>query len=292
MPLFFLIAGYLFDFEKYKDKFKLLCTSSFQRLILPAITAYCFFYSYNASNFWMRVKNLLYASGKSIPDFDISSISYSLWFLFCLFVLRILLFGFLKITDKYKIHDVVNIILAFLLSLLGVFIGKHIKLPWSIDIAFGVMYIAYIGYLLKKHNILEKTKIYYLVIPFIAIVLFVWNCVKYKYFGLSLNERYYSIPIISLNLSLILSFIAISISKFLEKINIGFLNLFFKYLGINSIVILIFHTSVYYSKDNLLCTVGRIFICFFVIEFLALIPGINKIFGAKSLISIIKNNKI
>uniref|UniRef100_UPI004029A432 acyltransferase family protein n=1 Tax=Candidatus Stercorousia sp. TaxID=3048886 RepID=UPI004029A432 len=289
MPLFFLISGYFFNFSKYYNNLKALIKTSAKRLLLPALLSLLFCFNFNYGNLFKHLISIAYAIGKDIPDLKIVSIGTA-WFIFCLFIVRILLYEFIKITTKYKINDFINCIIAFCISLLGIFIGKYIKLPWSIDIALAVLYISYIGYLLKKYSFLKK----HVLLILTNIITLVACYFDYKYYGLSINERYYSTPIISINTAIGLSIIIIEFSILLEKIKITYLNLFLKYLGINSLIIMLAHTFANSSKGGIPCTLVRLLISLLFIEVLAIIPSTKKIFSAVSIISIIqeyRNNK-
>ena len=252
MPLFFLIAGYFFNFEKYKNNFKGLITGSYNRIIIPAIFTFLLFRSVLSQQ---RVLSFLYASGKPIPEIGISSMGFNMWFLFCLVVVRILLWAFLKLKNE-KSPLILNLIIAGGIAYLGVQIGHHVKLPWSIDIALAAFYIAYAGYELKMHNFFEKKYLGFIIVP-LALVL---GYIDYKYFGLSMNERNYSnYPLVSLTISIILCTGVIYISKIVEKI--GIVNKIFAYLGINSLIIMLFHTVPQNPHSPLIWVLWRLFIC-------------------------------
>ena len=117
-----------------------------------------------------------------------------MWFLFCLICVRMLLYGYLKFNENFKTNIILNIFLTSIISLIGVQIGQLYKLPWSFDIALVAFYIAYIGYLFKFYNIFDKIK--YPLLLFLITILS--SYIDYKYFGLSMNNRFYSSnPIIS-----------------------------------------------------------------------------------------------
>lgn len=287
MPLFFLLAGYFFNFSKYCDNFKLLVNTSAKRLLLPALISTLFAFHFNYGNLFKQLLKIVYAVGKDIPKLKIASIG-SAWFIFCLYLVRILLYGFIKVTKKYKTNDFVNCIIAFCISLLGVFIGKYVKLPWSFDIALAVLYVSYIGYLLKKYSFFKK-KTLLIVVNIVALIAGYFD---YKYFGLSINERIYTNPIVSLNTAIGLSILVMEFSMLMEKMKITYLNLFFKYLGVNSLIIMLAHIYANSSKGGICCTLIRLLISIVFIEVLALIPSTRNIFSAISILTLIKNRKI
>lgn len=283
MPLFFLLAGYFFKYTKYHSDFKLLVKISAKRLLLPSLITVVVCYSFSDFN---NFKMLLYATGKPVEVFNIEPIGYSLWFVFCLFVVRLFLWIFITLTEKKPIFF--NLLLAFLLALMGTYIGKHVFLPWSIDIALVALYFAYTGYLLKKYKILDK-KLFCATMWFLILIM-LYSDFQYMY-NLGMNDRIYSVPLLTLNAAIILSTGLIYISKLLEKLNFVFFNLFLKYLGINSLIIMMFHGTVFSYKGFIICTLWRLLISIILIETLALIPHINKIFSAHSFTSVLKQYK-
>lgn len=286
MPLFFLLAGYFFNFSKYCDNFKLFASTSAKRLLLPALISILFAFHFNYGNLFNQLLTIVYAIGKDIPALKIASIGTA-WFIFCLYLVRILLYEFIKLTEKYKIHDFVNCIIAFCISILGVFIGKYVKLPWSFDIALAVLYVSYIGYLLKKYSFFKKKTL--LIIASIAAL--IAGYFDYKYFGMSINERIYTNPVVSLNAAIGLSILVMEFSMLMEKMKITYLNLFFKYLGVNSLIIMLAHTYANSSKGGICCTLIRLLISILFIEVLAIIPSTRNIFSAVSILTIIKDYK-
>ena len=277
LPIFFFLAGYFMNFEKYKSDFIGLLKSTFKRILIPAFFTFLLFYNINLQDIF----TLLYASGVPVPQTKITPIEYQMWFLFCLICVRMLLYGYLKFNENFKTNIILNIFLTSIISLIGVQIGQLYKLPWSFDIALVAFYIAYIGYLFKFYNIFDKIK--YPLLLFLITILS--SYIDYKYFGLSMNNRFYSSnPIISVNISILISVTLIYICILIEKKQ-NFCNKFLAYLGANSLIIMIFHTltSRGNSYGSIICVFIRIIYCIVIIEFFALIPQLKSIYGAKSI---------
>ena len=100
-----------------------------------------------------------------------------------------------------------------------------------------------------------------------------------------MNNRFYSSnPIISVNISILISVTLIYICILIEKKQ-NFCNKFLAYLGANSLIIMIFHTltSRGNSYGSIICVFIRIIYCIVIIEFFALIPQLKSIYGAKSI---------
>ena len=283
MPVFFFIAGYFMNFEKYKDNFKGLLKSTYNRIFIPAIFSFILFYNIFSKDDLMT---LLYAVGKPVEQFEINPIGYSMWFLFCLIVLRIFLYAFLKLTDKFNTPIAVNIIITLIIIHFAAEHSQILKLPWSADIALVALNIAYIGYLFKKYSVFQKRKWALLLVP-LALVLGYFD---FKYLGLSMNERFYSAyPVISVSISVLLCVLICYMSIFLEKIRI--LNKLLAYLGINSLIIMIFHCVSSSSHGGVICTLWRLLICVLIIEGFAQIPQLKSLYGAKSVFEVFKQQK-
>lgn len=280
VPLFFILAGYFFNFEKYKDNFKKLLVSSAKRLLLPCLIAIIAFYDIQ----YLASKNILtfiYGIGK--PIFSIQPIGYSMWFLYCLFVVRILFWVYLKFIEKFKIPTAISFIISFCIAFLGVEIGKVIKLPWSIDIALVAIYLSYVGYLLKKSNFFNWNKYIHILLSIVFIIL---GYIDYKYFGLSMNERYYSNPLMSLNGAIAISILIFYFANIMEKLNdkifIHNINNICGYIGQNTIIIMLVHMFAHSSISYGGCVCFRLFVSILIIEILSRIPIINDIMCAKS----------
>lgn len=247
MPLFFIISGYLFNFEKYQNNFLALVKTSAKRLILPVLIIYFIFYPFNQAS----LPSLIYGSGKhlELSGFNISAIEYSAWFLYCLFVVRILLWTLIKLGSKLSINKFLLFIASFLCALLGSKLGEVFFFPWSFDIALVALYLAYVGYLLRENNIMSLKKNHKISVAFFAAVIFF---IDFKYFDLSMNEREYSNILISLNAAILVTITIFYISDLLEKIQkikiLKNIIEYLKYLGKNSILILLLHGDISLSK--------------------------------------------
>lgn len=287
MPLFFILAGYFFNFQKYENRFRELITHSTKRLLLPVFVAALIFYPWSSLKF---LPTLLYGVGNPVKQLGIiKPIDFSMWFLYCLFVVRIFLWAFLKFEKKFNINNIIGAIIAFCFAYLGCLIGKHIFLPWSIDIAMVALYLAYIGYLLN-HKHLLNTKIIYKI--FISIVAFIMLYIDFKYYGLSMNDRYYTNPFISLNTAILASVIVFYLSMVIEhwqktKI-LNKINIFLQYLGVNSLFIMIIHSLASSSINSFVNTCFRILVSVIIIEFTSRIPVMKDVFKLKSIVSFTK----
>lgn len=159
MPLFFFISGYLFNFDKWSNRFSEFIKTRINRLIIPYfVMSLCFFYP-----FWF-VLGRKFGEGKDlniVPIKDFIGIFYGsavdhymdfntpLWFLLCLFISEIIFFFILK---KFK-KSVYRIFSVIVISLMGYYISKYYALPWSFDVAMVVQLFFFTGYYMKKKNV-------------------------------------------------------------------------------------------------------------------------------------------
>lgn len=179
IPLFFFISGYLYNSIKY-NSFTLIefIKSRVQRYIVPyfVIGFICFFLfgviyplvrdGYSADYLQSVFKflfGLLYSRGGT----SWMAWSSPLWFLTCLFVAELILYFVLK-------HFKKQYIVFFILAIVGYCYTVITKfpLPWNIDVALTATSFMYIGYLCRKHNILEQyNKMKYVPILFVVLVI-------------------------------------------------------------------------------------------------------------------------
>ena len=275
MPLFFFLAGYFFNFKKYESNFISLIKNTYNRIFIPILFSFLLFY--NVLNKYDLI-TLLYGIGKPIPEWGINAIGFAMWFLYCLVVVRILLWCLIKFSEKFKYSVFIDLFITSVLVLVGAKIGQIVKLPWSIDVALVALFIAYAGYLCKEFNIFNNIKF----CIFILSIAFLLGYIDFTFLGLSMNDRYYSnYPLVSIYIAVILSIALVYISKFLENIKI--FNKFLAYLGANSIIIMIFHGIPHSSHGHVICTLWRLFISVIIIEIIASIKFSKNIYGAKSI---------
>ena len=247
LPIFFFCAGYYFNYEKYKLDFKNYVKKSVQRLLAPYFftLVICYVYSLIVSNLSIdqylpilgkMICGWLYSCGNVIkPAMDIIPCGV-IWFLTCLFVCRILFFLVLRIFEKFQLTLFQKIVILYVIGLAGIITGKYIFLPWSIDIALAALYFMFGGYITKQHKLLEKkADIFFLI--FAGILLYS----NVKCGGLSLNNRSYFVPLLSLNTAVVFSFLFSKLSIKISQTNFTFLKNALAYCGKYSLIILIFH---------------------------------------------------
>ena len=175
MPLFFVIAGCLFNYERWKGKLWAFSKKKAERLIIPYLLMSIFIFF-----------PIWFVASLKFPQFathDIAEpinvfvdIFYAtfvgngmafnspLWFLPCLFVTEIIFWVVLSVAN----NNVKRWGIVCILSLVGFYI-RRLELPWSFDVALVVLVFMMMGYQLR----LTCVGIRYL--PGLLLVLFLVN---------------------------------------------------------------------------------------------------------------------
>lgn len=238
MPLFFIISGYLFNFDKWKLRFKDFFKSRVERLIIPYfLTALFFFYP-----FWFFLERH-FGEEKNLnipPIKEFLGIFYGsavdhymtfntpLWFLPCLFISEIIFFFVLKYINKIKLQTIT----IFFISAIGVMIGKFYALPWSFDVAMVVQIFFLFGYILKT----KKININF-IIGLIALIIVL---VDVYFFGrVDTATRHYNNVLMYFIGGISGTSFILWISNLIAKIK--YISKVFYYLGIQSMTVFMWH---------------------------------------------------
>lgn len=158
MPLFFVVAGYLFDYKKWRQKgFVALLRSRANAYLIPYTVLFCI-------NFicWLLL-NII--SGRTLEAktviFWLLAGAYShdtmmpncapLWFLTCLFVSYIF-FWILVIQEKKLKQIAISVCYIMILFILCKIesCNNITQLPWHVDVAFIASVFMLVGYYLKE----------------------------------------------------------------------------------------------------------------------------------------------
>ena len=279
LPMFFVIAGYLFDYTKYQNDFKTFVKNSTKRLVFPGYITYAILHPVSSIN---PIKAAIYAVGKPVSLLGIDRIAWGLWFFYCLFIVKMLLYGFVKFANKYKTSTFLNIVFLCVISYMGTKIGRIIPLPWSTDIALVTLYLAYIGYIIKEFKILENKK---LILP-ITIICLIIGYFDYHYGLLKMNNRGYgNFPLLTIHGGIALSILMMYISKYITTLK-SFTTYakFLQYIGANSMVIMFAHLLITaFDNIHLLGCICDILGALVLIEILNIIPFFRDCYQIKSI---------
>ena len=163
MPLFFILAGYTFHFEKVDKKSWLQGTwKDFKRLYIPVLIVWLLDYVgkmilYHPDHYLQdRLYALWWASGY---ESDVPWLG-ACWFLVSMFWARVCIRTLLLLFDSEK-----TVYICFVLGVLETIHLKERALPQNFDITFAVMMFMAIGHLWRKHEDFIKKHQYALLLP-------------------------------------------------------------------------------------------------------------------------------
>jgi fucose 4-O-acetylase-like acetyltransferase len=167
MPLFFIISGYFYKPKNISDYFK----KDFLRLVVPYLFVAAVLLVYDgaqavyyksADGLIGRILSIVWSDplegnkfGYFLPK------SGSVWFLLALFWCR-QLFNFLFLKSGKYLPVVILVI-----SYAAIFLYRHLNLPLAILLAMPATFFYYIGYLVKKYDLLQKVNKYAAIMIFI-----------------------------------------------------------------------------------------------------------------------------
>lgn len=290
MPLFFIIAGYLFNFEKYENNFKGFFKGRFLRLILPyfmSIILFLLYYLlYQCPNpfvdtpasaiiniFKANIIGALYGVG-AINKFNIEPIG-PLWFLVALFGAELLFYFSCKLMKNWNIW--IKYVLYFIISYLGILIGKKIFLPLSFDISMVSIFFIFIGYELRRNQIIEKlSNNKNTVIYFIGLIIgcILWYVLMSNSL-LSMNNRDYHNTIYAFSCAILASVILFSVCYKIQNLSLfSVFNKIFSYLGVETLIILVMHNRIIVNTPELSCLRYNYFIFAIYLILFSLMIGI------------------
>ena len=163
MPIFFMISGFLFNFEEYQHCIGKFFKHKTVRLLVPYFVSIFLLFLYwlifqcpkpfiNTpadtvfGNLFDYAIHALYGNGKYDLSHTVSWAGHvgALWFLVALFCANVVfLFSFKCLHNKPLW---LSCIFFGSLSALGLWIGKYIFLPWSFDISLAAMVFVFFGF--------------------------------------------------------------------------------------------------------------------------------------------------
>ena len=239
VALFFIISGYICNTKKnylifVKNKICRLLIPYFVWSILFLIPYFLFGTNVakninviSSFNIKELIMNILYGNG----NLNALKQNSSLWFLPALFSMELIYYWIVKLSESWR--TTIKIMLMAFLILISIVSNCYIKfvMPFGINTVLTMGTYYYLGYLLKKENIIHFLSNKYYIIPLllIGIVFSIINDgvqpIDYQYGNISLSL----ISGMSLSLLVLLVSFAIKNNKYLI------------YVGKNTMSILIFH---------------------------------------------------
>ena len=155
LPLFFFLSGYLFkSSDKFTDFLKKKCRS----ILLPYFTlgilvVLCSaFYPLIFRPYPFTKEQVYWALRDNIIGYLTQYRYTTLWFLSVLFGVNILMFFVCKI--KNEIIQPIIVVILFVASMLYYYYGGS-ELFWNIDVAFPALLFFWVGFAMRKYNIIE-----------------------------------------------------------------------------------------------------------------------------------------
>lgn len=234
MPLFFFLAGYTFNFKKYSNK--TIWINKIDRLLLPYFFSCIVFFCY-----WFYVeKTLSTVSSTSvflgifIGNIHNLEVNAVLWFLIALFSSEIIFFYFLSFMRHIKI--LLQLAMVLTLGLAGYFISKLQILPWGLDVALVAQVFLFIGYQMKRKEVLNK-KITTWSLVFYVSFLLLFTIGAYFNGKVDMGSRNYNNIILFYMNGLSGSILILSLSKIIRDTYARVLSV----LGERSLVIMVLH---------------------------------------------------
>lgn len=242
MPLFFIIAGYVYNEEKYKkytilDFFK----KKFKSYIIPYFRMACIcliifgvILNYRENGIGNIFYNQLITYVKGIVYskcyLETTPNCSPIWFLTCLFCIEVIFYFIYKYVKKKYIPVIICFILGVILNKIGI-----INLPWNLDIALFALPFMYFGLLMNKYNFLNNYKHPYTILFLVIFLLSV--CFNTT---INFNSRHLGNVIFTYLGAISMSLIVLYYSKYLEKSKI------LKFFGKNTMFIIGYNYAINY----------------------------------------------
>ncbi len=257
MPIFFIIAGYLFNSKKYCDMkiveyIKIKAKSyllpyfiySFVNLLLQIVWNFLFYRKL------ISIKEIIdyifailycYAGESKMPNCS------SVWFLMCLFWASIMFWFICKYAKKsVPVFALISLCISYF-----IFLFLEFRLPFNLSTAFMAVFFMWFGSLIRKYDLVNKISEYKIQYYVLLLILMVSFGLTAAYFNtqIGMNENNYGDLFLFLSSSV---FLSISVMIVTNKVKI-FRNRYFTYLGRNTMLVIGFNfiirdlvTEIYY----------------------------------------------
>lgn len=214
MPLFIIISGYFYKKRPFKEELK----KDLIHLLLP-ITIVIFIVTFLLNLKTLNITNSILETLKTITVCwsHQSIITYNffstkeLWFVYMLILTKLLFSINKKIT---KDNEWLLLLLIITETYLGYSIGtSKYWLPWSIDVSLACIIFYYLGYKIKKHNLLDKVLSNN---KLLLILLILWM-LGTSFCSIEIAVRNYPYGILSYITALCGSIVILKLSSIIEK---------------------------------------------------------------------------
>jgi fucose 4-O-acetylase-like acetyltransferase len=246
MPLFFILSGWLFKFNRYEDSPWVFIIRRFRQLMIPFLVTFILLYGYYLLLWYVKIdqrcpsavmidmmKSVAYGTGLpvKIKSFNIAPVG-PLWFLPCLFASETIFFLLMKILADRP--PLVQVLCFGYVSYAGIQMGK--MLPWSVDIALASQIFLFAGLWARRTDIFSLMST-----PHLTLLSFAWLLDLYTG-GLSMNSREYCNVLISYPGAIAGSFLLMhAIRRACGRKRTPTLMSWLAWLGASTIIVLGFH---------------------------------------------------
>lgn len=244
MPLFFLLAGYVFKTAETKQDLYKHLIKNLKHLIIPSLVftiitsiIYHHIMYNNTSNNTSLLNEAAFHSERFLWGSGISVNGHPplgmIWFLISLFWARAII-DILHLVFSHRQAGY----LCLSLGILGIALGLNgIWLPQNMDVTFVAVLFIYLGMLWKRNTeLLEKKKFSILIISII-----VWiTCIHFHFYS-NMAWRHYPTTWLMITESVCGSYVFCYICKLIESI--CFIRIPMQMLGIHSLCIFFFHSG-------------------------------------------------
>jgi fucose 4-O-acetylase-like acetyltransferase len=241
MPLFFLVSGYLFSSKKYINNLTGLFISRFWSILVPYFSAgllfyllwiiYCIYKKFEYGFIWFKpLVGIFYGNG--IDNW--LGMNTPLWFLVCLFSTQILFGLIYKKIQNFSFLS--QMLIFFIIGLIGVKVSKVLFLPWGIDIALVSVLFLFIGNKFKMCNFLQSIKFTNWCLLLSVTVFFITSLLNST---VDMNNRLYGNIFLFYTSGISGSIFILLLSKLASRFNV--LVQLLSLIGRESLLILIFH---------------------------------------------------
>lgn len=249
MPLFFIIAGYLYNEAKYNQYGLIqIIEDKAQKYLFPyyifacinlIITSFWNVYLYGIDIAKSKMPEYIYSILLGFADEINMPNCAPIWFLMCLFISSVMFWVILK-DKKNNLYFLIPalVLICFLLSLL------NIKLPWNLSTSFLAVAFMIMGHIFKQKEITYKFKKKNIVLIILGIVCAVLNTEN-----IGMNENIYGNILLFFVSGTVLSYGILVLCCKLQKYNFGLLT----WLGKNTLIVIgfnyfmrVFSTEIYY----------------------------------------------
>lgn len=239
MPLFFVVSGYFIKDYSIKKNF----ISSCRGLLIPyvigtlieMVAELCMPNGHGFVGVRQLFLDLIGGMCKDSYLFPIFNGTWMLWFLPSLFVARIIFVLIMHFTEKLNHGWAIRMVSFSVLSAIGMLACVYGHLPWGLEIALVTLAFLYCGNLLNKHALFAN-KFRFLIA---GICLLIWVVLLCLGFYIELAAHYWPGFYLALLEGMIASFTVIIFSQLVDKVR--FVNNAFKWMGKNSLIILLIH---------------------------------------------------